>query len=217
LAKRLVATTQAMGAAASACITDMSWPIGRTSGNALEVVESWDVLQGAHVAGTRSLTLALAAEMVRLAGVARDAEDAMQRVTRALDDGRAAERFLQLVRAQGGDASRLERGEPLHPAPCIVELKAPRAGHLVACDCFGVGELVVAMGGGRLAKEDAIDPRVGLVLRVPRGARLAAGEVFAELHLAEASSGLVDRALRCFTIGDVAPDVLPDDLVLERV
>lgn len=217
LAKRLVATTQAMGAAASACITDMSWPIGHTSGNALEVVESWDVLKGAQVPGTRALSLVLASEMVRLAGAARDAADALEKVTRALDDGRAAERFLQLVRAQGGDAALLESGAPLHPAPVVKELRAPRAGYLAACDCFGVGELVVAMGGGRLAKEDAIDPRVGLVLRAPRGARLAAGEVFAELHLADDSPALVERAIRCFTIADAAPETLPDDLVLERV
>ncbi|MCE9628208.1 MAG: hypothetical protein K8R56_09870, partial [Candidatus Eisenbacteria bacterium] len=69
----------------------------------------------------------------------------------------------------------------------------------------------------RLAKEDSIDPRVGLVLRVPRGAKLGAGDVFAELHLAADSSALVERAVGCFTFADTAPEKLPDDLVLERV
>lgn len=217
LATRLVATTKGMGAAASACVTDMSWPIGDAVGNALEVVEAWQVLRGARVAGTRALSLALAAEMVRLAGAAASAEAALARVTRALDDGSAAEKFLALVREQGGDASLLEGAKPLHPAAVVVDLSAPRDGVLAACDCFALGELVVAMGGGRLAKEDRVDPRVGLSLLRGRGARVARGEVFAQLHLAQADEGLVQRALGCFTFGDAAPAPLPADLVLERV
>jgi len=217
LARRLVATTQSLGAAASACITDMSWPIGRAVGNALEVVESWRVLRGEDCPGTRPLTLALAAEMVRLAAAAPASAGMLQRVTRALDDGSAAERFLAMVRAQGGDPTALERGAPLHPAPVVVELKAPRAGCLAACDCYALGELVVAMGGGRRAKEDAIDPRVGLVLARPRGARLARGETFGTLHLANDERGLAEKAVACFTMGDAEPDPLPDDLVLDRI
>jgi pyrimidine-nucleoside phosphorylase len=217
LAARLVATTRAMGAAASACITDMSWPIGVAVGNALEMVEAWQVLRGANVAGTRPLTLALAAEMVRLAGAAPDAATALAKVTRALEDGSAAEKFLALVRAQGGDPSLLEEGAPLHPAPVVVDLVAPRSGVLAGCDCFALGELVVAIGGGRIAKEDSVDPRVGLVLLRDRGEQLAAGEVFALLHLAHADAAAAERALRCFTIGDAVPAPLPADLVLERV
>jgi len=217
LATRLVATTRAMGAAASACITDMSWPIGATVGNALEVVESWRVLRGAHVAGTRELTLTLAAEMVRLAGAAPDAAAALARVTHALDDGVAAEKFLALVRAQGGDARLLEQGEPLHPAPVVVPLAAERDGVLAGCDCFGLGQLVVALGGGRRAKEDDVDPRVGLVMLRDRGAELVRGEAFAQLHMAANDAASVARARACFTIADHPPEPLPADLVLERV
>jgi pyrimidine-nucleoside phosphorylase len=217
LAARLVATTRAMGAAASAFITDMSWPIGTAVGNALEVEEAWAVLRGGRTPGTRALTLALAAEMVRLTGAAPDAAEALRRVTRALEDGSAAERFLALVRAQGGDPAALEAGKALHPAPVVVELAAPRDGWLAGCDCFALGELVVAMGGGRRAKEDPVDPQVGIVMASARGARVARGEVFARLHLAAPDDAFVRRALACFTIGDAAPAPLPDDLVLERV
>ena len=217
LATRLVATTKAMGAAASACITDMSWPIGAAVGNALEVVESWEVLTCERRASTRALTLALSAEMVHLAGAAATPADALATVRRALDDGSAAEKFLALVRAQGGDPSRLEQGEPLHAAPVTIDIGAPRAGYLAACDCFALGELVVAMGGGRLKAEDAVDPRVGLLMLRERGAAVEQGEVFARLHLASDDAGLVQRALRCFTIADAPPAPLPDDLVLERI
>ncbi len=217
LATRLVATTKAMGAAASACITDMSWPIGAAVGNALEVVESWEVLTCERRASTRALTLALSAEMVHLAGAAATPAEALAKVTRALDDGSAAEKFLALVRAQGGDPSRLEKREPLHAAPVTADLGAARDGYLAACDCFALGELVVAMGGGRLKAEDAVDPRVGLLMLRERGAAVAQGEVFARLHLASDDAGLVQRALRCFTIADAPPAPLPDDLVLERI
>src|SRR5262249_38621983 len=217
LASRLVATTRSLGAAASACVTDMSWPIGHAVGNALEVVEAWRVLRGESVPGTRPLTLALAAEMVRLAGAAPDPAAALARVTRALDDGSAAERFLALVRAQGGDASALERGVPLHPAPVVVELVAQRAGVLAGCDCFALGELIVAMGGGRRVKEDAVDPRVGVVILRSRGDRLEKGDVFANLHLASPSPEFVDRAGACFSIGAPGHGPPVDPLVLETI
>ena len=217
LATRLVATSRAMGAAATACVTDMSWPIGHAVGNALEVVESWRVLRGDDVPGTRALTLALAAEMVKLAGAADGADAAMAQVIRALDDGQATEKFLALVHAQGGDTRALEHGEPFHPAPVVVELRAPRAGVLAACDCFALGEAVVAMGGGRRAKEDDVDPRVGLVLTRERGAKLAAGEAFATLHLAAPDEAMAARVTACFTVADQPPTALPADLVLERV
>jgi thymidine phosphorylase len=217
LATRLVATSRAMGAAATACVTDMGWPIGHAVGNALEVVESWRVLRGDDVPGTRALTLALAAEMVRLAGAAPSADAARAQVTKALDGGQAAEKFLALVHAQGGDTRALEHGEPFHPAPAVIELRAPRAGHLADCDCFALGEAVVAMGGGRRAKEDAVDPRVGLVLTRARGASLAAGERYATLHLATADAAMAARVAACFTFTDAPPVALPTDLVLERV
>jgi pyrimidine-nucleoside phosphorylase len=136
LATRLVAASRAMGAAATACVTDMGWPIGHAVGNALEVVESWRVLRGDRVPGTRSLALALAAEMVHLAGAAASRDAALATVTSALDGGEATEKFLALVHAQGGDTRALEHGEPFHVAPTVVELRAPRAGHLAGCDCF---------------------------------------------------------------------------------
>ncbi len=217
LARRLVGTTQALGAAASACITDMSWPIGWAVGNALEVREAWQVLRGQPVPGTRELTLTLAAEMVRLAGAALNLDAARVRVTHVLDEGHAAERFLAMAHAQGGDTRALEHGEPFHAAPKVVELQAPRAGILAGCDCFALGEAVVAMGAGRLAMEDAVDPRVGIVMTRERGDKLAKGDTFAKLHLAASDGAIAARVAGCFTFADQSPATLPADLVLERV
>jgi thymidine phosphorylase len=120
-----------------------------------------------------------------------------------------------MVRAQGGDAASVERPDGLARAPVIAEVAAPRAGVIAAIDTFGLGELVVAIGGGRRAKEDAIDPRVGLETLKRIGDRVERGESLARLHLASNDPAAVARAAACFTIGDRAPQ--KPTLVLERV
>jgi pyrimidine-nucleoside phosphorylase len=213
LARRLVATTRSLGRKAAACITDMSQPLGAACGNALEVRESVVVLRGAGPADVRALTIELSATMLALAGLEPAMDAARALATRALDGGAAWTRFLEMVRAQGGDARRVEAG--LAGAPVVLEAKAGRAGVLAAIDTRGLGDCVAAMGGGRRAKEDAVDPRVGLMVRRRLGDRIAAGEVLAEVHLAADDPRTVQRVAACFTVADAGSAV--PSLILERV
>jgi len=202
LAKRLVRTSRALGANAAALITDMTWPLGGAVGNALEVREACETLHGRGPADTRELTIELAALMLRLAGAAPSDADGRVMATKALDDGRAWEVFLRMVEAQGGDAAILERPDRLHPAPVISMVPAERDGVVAGCDCFAVGELVVGIGGGRRAKEDSIDPSVGLVVLRQPGDRVRRGEPLAELHLAGPDPDAVARAAACFVVAE---------------
>src|SRR5207248_369760 len=93
LARRLVETTRALGARAGALVTDMSQPLGQAVGNSLEVRESIALLQGGGPADVRTLTLDLAAVMLRGAGIAADVAAARAAAERALDSGAAWERF----------------------------------------------------------------------------------------------------------------------------
>ena len=216
LAERLVRATRALGAQASAFVTDMNQPLGECVGNALEVRESIDILRGKGPADVRELTLILAARMIVLAG--READDAAgrARAERVLASGEAWQRFLALVEAQGGDPRALDRDEPaLARAPVVTPVTATRSGRITAVRTFQLGEEVVRMGGGRLAKEDTIDPAVGMVVRTRIGDAVRAGDVLAELHLARASDAIAARVRDCFVIGDEAPQ--PPQLVLERV
>lgn len=215
LANRLVATSRSLGANAAALITDMNWPLGGAVGNALEVAEACETLRGRGPADTRALTLDLAAEMLRLAGAEPGLEAARARAASALDTGAAWERFLEMVRAQGGETALLEGTARLHPAPIVSLVPSPEDGVLVACDCFQVGELVVSLGGGRRAKEDSIDPRVGLVVLRRPGERVRRGEPLAELHLAGPDPAAVERAAGCFRLASEAPPAGP--IVMERV
>jgi pyrimidine-nucleoside phosphorylase len=215
LARRLVATTRSLGAAAEALVTDMEQPLGTAVGNALEVEEAVEVLRGGGPADTRELTLELAAVMLRLAGADPGAAAARARAERALGSGAAWERFLELVRAQGGDPAAVERRGGLPRAPHVATVSAGRAGTLAAVDTFALGELMVSIGTGRRAKEDAIDPAVGMRVRCRIGDAVGAGEALAELHLRAPDPGAVARAAACFRIGD--GEASPRPLVLERV
>jgi len=213
LARRLVATTRALGRRAAALVTDMSQPLGAACGNALEVAEAVEVLKGGGPADVRALTLELAAAMLALAGTEPTTEAGRARALATLASGAAHERFLALVAAQGGDAGRLSRGLPR--APELLEARAARAGRLAAVDTRGLGERIVAIGGGRRAQEDAVDPRVGLMVRRRLGDVVAAGDVLAEVHLATADPAEAQRVAACFTIADAAPAA--PGLVIERI
>jgi pyrimidine-nucleoside phosphorylase len=215
LARRLVATTRRLGRAAAAYVTDMSQPLGRAAGNALEVVESIELLRGGGPADARELTLELAAAMLTCAGAERDEAAARERVTRALDSGAALDRFLALVEAQGGDRSAVEHPERLPRAPHTHRVTARGEGVLTAVDTFGLGELVVAMGGGRTSKEQAVDPRVGLVMHARIGDRVSRGVPLVDLHLAQRSPELEARAEACFSFGEAA--VARPELVMDRI
>ena len=214
LARRLVATTRALGRRAAARVTDMSQPLGAACGNALEVAEAVAVLRGGGPAEVRDLTLELAAAMLALAGAEPTRDAARARAERTLAGGAAWAKFLELVRAQGGDAAAVERGA-LPRAPVVAEARAPRAGRLAAVDTRALGEAIVAMGGGRRAKDDAVDPRVGVVARKRLGDPVAAGEPLAEVHLAAADPALVERVRACFEVAETAAP--PPALILERV
>ena len=213
LARRLVETTRSLGRKAVAYVTDMNQPLGAACGNALEVRESVEVLRGGGPADVRALTIELAGALLALAGADPTLDAGRARATRAIESGAAWIRFVEMVTAQGGDAKRVEQG--LEGAPVVLEAKAGRAGSLATIDTRGLGELVVVIGGGRRAKEDPVDPRVGLMVRRRLGERIAAGDVLAEVHLAKSDPGVVQRAQACFTITDAAPAA--PALIIERV
>ena len=215
LARRLVSATRGLSARAAALITDMSQPLGVAAGNALEVRESIEVLKGGGPADVRDLTLELAEKMLELSGGARDAAAAREGARLALDSGAAWKRFMAMVKAQGGDLASVENPDLLPRAPVVSEVRAAQAGVIAAVDTYGLGELIVSIGGGRRAKEDSIDPRVGLETLKRIGDRVEKGEPLARVHLAAEDPAAVARVAACFTIGD--QPVASPKLVLERV
>jgi thymidine phosphorylase len=159
-ARELAETMVAIGAhrlATTALLTDMSVPLGRAVGNALEVAESVDVLRGGGPADVVELTVALAREMLALAGIT-DVDPAQ-----VLASGKAHEVWERMIAAQGGDPSA-----PLPIAAHVEELVADRSGVLTRLDAYAVGVAAWRLGAGRARKEDAVQAAAGVRLLVTR-------------------------------------------------
>ncbi len=205
LARTMVGLGAAHGVRTTALLTGMDTPLGLTAGNALEVRESLEVLQGGGPADVVEVTLALAREMLGLAGI--DADPAA-----ALADGRAMDVWRRMIRAQGGDPDA-----PLPAAAHVEEVRAEHDGVVEAVDAMAVGIATVRLGAGRTRKEDPVSASAGVVLRAVPGDRVRAGQVLAELHADDPSRIPAGReaVAGAFRVGGAAP--LPIPRVIERV
>ena len=213
LAQSLVGVARGAGLPARALITDMSQVLGRTAGNALEMREAIRFLTGTETdpdPRQRDLTLALAAELLHLGGVAPTLLEARRRALAALSSGEAAERFARMVAVLGGPGDVLHNAA-LPVAPVCVPVPAFRSGFVAAIDVRALGLAVVALGGGRTRPGDAVDPRVGLAAVLPLGATVAAGEALALVHASDPSTAqaAVLAVQAAFSIGDNVPVIPP--------
>ena len=170
LAGAMVDIGTAHGLATTAVLTDMSVPLGRAVGNALEVAEAVDVLRGGGPPDVIALTVRLAEEMLALAGVEADP-------AALLASGAALPVWEAMVAAQGGDPAA-----PLPVARHVEELRAERAGVLQRCDALAVGVAAWRLGAGRARKEDAVQAAAGVRLLVDVGDPVDAGQPLLELH-----------------------------------
>jgi pyrimidine-nucleoside phosphorylase len=164
LAQLMVEIGVRLGRKMTALIGDMSQPLGLAVGNALEVVEAIETLQGAGPEDFAQHCVAVAAEMLLIAGKAADPEVARAMARGALEDGSAWAKFREFVAAQGGDVAAVDDPSRLPMAPVVAPLLAPRDGSISRLDAREIGFAVVELGGGRARKEDPIDPAVGVVL-----------------------------------------------------
>lgn len=202
LATSLVEVAAGAGLPAEALITDMNQVLGRSAGNALEVREAIDFLTGVEREPRLfEVTLALAARLLRLGGLAADLPEARARALHALDSGVAAERFARMVSGLGGASALRQAARGLPAAPVLCDLPAPQDGVLVATDVRAIGLAVIALGGGRRRAEDRIDPRVGLTEVLPLGSSVRRDQPLARVHAAsqadaEAAVAALQAAMR---------------------
>jgi thymidine phosphorylase len=170
LAAAMVEIGAAHGLRTTAVLTDMSVPLGRTVGNALEVAESVEVLRGGGPADVVELTVALAREMLALAGIDTDP-------AQVLASGAAYPVWEAMIAAQGGDPTA-----PLPVATHVEELRADRSGVLERFDALAVGVAAWRLGAGRARKEHSVQEAAGIRLLVEPGAEVTAGQPLLELH-----------------------------------
>jgi len=182
LAQAMVAIGRRMDKRVQALITDMNQPLGFAVGNALEVMEVSQTLQGAGPPDLTRLSLELAARMIHLARITETIEEARDRAQRRLLDGSAYRKFKDVIEAQGGNSLVLDRFDLLPNASGAREVASPRAGFVTAIDAGDIGRASAMMGAGRNTKEDQIDPAVGVILEVKVGHKVEAGAVLCRLY-----------------------------------
>lgn len=171
LAQTMVDLGNGAGTATKALLTDMSTPLGRKVGNALEVEESIEVLAGGGPSDVVELTLVLAREMLEAAGV-HDAD-----VEKALKDGRAMDKWKQMIKAQGGDPDA-----KLPVATHTHDVIAASDGYLTELDALSVGVSSWRLGAGRARKEDPVQATAGIELHAVKGEKVSKGQKLFTLH-----------------------------------
>lgn len=168
-----------------AVISDMSQPLGRTVGNALEVEEAVQVLKGGGPEDLRQLCLELAGEMIWIGGRAESFEEGKETARQVLSDGRALEKFRQMVRRQGGDDRIIEEPERMGSSRYSRDVLAGRTGFIAETDTREIGRASQHLGAGRLRKEDEIDFTAGIRMHVRIGNFVKEGDVLATLYGAD--------------------------------
>lgn len=182
LAELMVSIARLAGRRAVALLSDMNQPLGHAVGNALELKEAIQTLQGDGPDDFRLHCLIVAGHMLAIGGLAPDEEAGKEMALAALDSGRGWERFRAMVIAQGGDVRYVDQPERLPTASIIETVTAPQSGYLSAVQARRVGESAVLLGAGRAKKEDPIDHAVGVIVHHKVGDWVEAGQPLFTIH-----------------------------------
>jgi len=184
LARLMVKIGKAHGKNMRALVTDMSFPLGYAVGNSLEVIEAIEVLKGGGTKDLTELSLELSASMASCA-FGGEISTWRERARELLVSGKAYEKFLEIVKAQGGDASVIEDTSRFKTAPYSKKAYAKSEGFVYSCDTERIGTASMLCGAGRKSKDDGIDYLAGVRLKIKKGDFVRKGEVIAELFSSE--------------------------------
>ncbi len=217
LAKAMIDLGVRHGCPVVALLTAMDRPLGHACGNALEVVEAIDVLNGGGPPDLLEVALALGAAMLVLAGSAPSDDAAHAMMRDAIASGKALLKLEEIVKAQGGDPAVVRDPTQLPQAAHQSSFNAKRDGVVQSVDPRAIGYGVIALGGGRRNMEETVDPSVGFVIAAKPGQNVTRGQLLATIHARSGADLDVGRSAleRAIEIGDSAVSPLP--LITHRV
>jgi pyrimidine-nucleoside phosphorylase len=217
LAQTMIALGAAHDCPVVALVTAMDRPLGRACGNALETEEAIQALRGEGPDDLMEVTYALGTEMMMLGEMAEDRAAARERLESAIASGAAAEKFKEIIEAQGGNPAVVDDPAIMPQAEAIELFRAPRRGFVAQIEPRAIGRGIIALRGGRSTMEEAIDPGVGFVITAKPGDWVEVGEPIASVFARdEAGLRAGATALReAIRIGDEAEPPLP--LISHRV
>ena len=225
LAQAMVDIGIAAGRRMAAVVSDMSQPLGRAVGNALEIAEALDTLEGHGPPELADFAVELGSIIVELASLApqvppgggQDAPSAHARVEEALRSGAGLRAFRRMIEAQGGDSGAFDERSRLPTARLQRPLLAESSGYLARLDALTIARAGILLGGGRERKGESIDLSVGIVLKARVGDEVRPGEPIAVLHANdEQRLAQAERMLRSALDIAAAPVQRPP-IILERL
>ena len=174
-------------------ITYMDIPLGTSIGNSLEILEVIKILKNEENNYLVALCKALSSKVVQLA-YKKNINQANQMVEEVLQNGQAYEKFLDIIKAQGGDITKIKVSQNTQ------DIHSTKSGHVIDMDAYRFGKLSLELGGGRKTKEDKIDSSVGIVLKKKIGDGVKIGDVLCTLYLKEGSQPIIEDITDYYTI-----------------
>jgi pyrimidine-nucleoside phosphorylase len=216
LANAMVQIGNQVGRQTMAVISDMNQPLGYAIGNALEIKEAVETLQGKGPEDLHELCLTLGSYMVRLAGKAETTEEAREMLEEVINNGKALEVFKLFLQSQGGDTSVIDDMTKLPTARYIIDVPAKEAGYVSQIIADEIGTAAMILGAGRATKESEIDLAVGLVLHKKIGDEVKVGESIVTIHSnTEDVKSVKEKIYQAYEMS--ASQVAPAKLIHEEI
>lgn len=217
LAHAMVQIGNRVGRNTMAVISDMSQPLGFAIGNALEVKEAIDTLNGKGPADLMDLCLTLGSQMVHLAGIGKDLDEARSLLEESIENGKALEKFKTFIASQGGDTSVIDDPELLPKADYQIDVLANKDGFISEIIADELGIAAMMLGAGRATKESEIDLAVGIVLHKKVGDAVKKGEALLTIHTNQEEVPEVEQKIwEGITIADSATPIPLIHEVIDR-
>ena len=185
LAKTMKSIGKRFGRSVDVLFTNMDEPLGYTVGNALEIKESLDVMQGKYVPQVTELTLRMAAVLMKTFKMTGSIEEGEEKAAKMLRTGRVLERFASTIKLQGGDPKVASNQSLLPESRFRKEVKATESGVINKINALDFGKALIRLGGGRLRQEDSVNKAVGFVFAKKAGEKVAKGDLLYTIHFDE--------------------------------
>ena len=186
-------------------ITNMDEPLGKNVGNSLEIIETVKALKGEMEKDVKEVVLAIASQMMKLSGKYPSLRENKKKILEVLENGKAYDKFKELVKWQGGDVSYIEDLDKFEKAPIITPIISEKSGYVEKLDAGVIGKAGVNLGIGRIKKEDSIDSRVGISFEKKIGDKVKKGDILGYIHAGspEKANECAMEVLKAYKIGNI--------------
>lgn len=170
-------------------LTNMNQPIGKAVGNTLEIIETIESLKGNMEEDVKKVVTTLGAYIIKLSGKNDNIDENKNMILENVKNGKAYDKFVELVKMQGGDTTYIENIEKFKKAKYIIPVISSKTGFISELNALSIGKISVELGAGRVKKEDNIDKSVGIILNKKIADEVKSGEILAYVHANDEEKG----------------------------